>query len=265
MNRIALASGVLPEFGPVETIRAAVAGGFDAVGLWVEPKNWTTATIRDAKSALADSGLELLDVEVIWIKQDSDMSMHKRSIDIGAELGAKNTLCVSSDPDMGATAARLAELCAHAEPSGMRVALEFGIFTEVKTLTAAMTVLDAVAHPLRALLIDPIHVDRSGSTIEQIAAVPRSLLPYAQFCDASAVRPDPNDFDAVIIDAIDLRLQCGEGILPLRAMLDAMPADIPLSIELRSKALRESYPDPNGRAKAVAQATRHWLSENKRA
>jgi hypothetical protein len=48
-------------------------------------------------------------------------------------------------------------------------------------------------------------------------------------------------------------------------MLDALPVDIPLSIELRSKALRESYPDPNDRAKAVAQATRHWLSENKRA
>jgi sugar phosphate isomerase/epimerase len=249
----------------VETIRAAVAGGFDAVGLWVEPENWTTATIRDAKSALADSGLELLDVEVIWIKPDSDMNLHKRSIDIGAELGAKNILCVSSNPDMGATAARLAELCAHAEPSGMRVALEFGIFTEVKTLTAAMAVLDAVAHPSRALLIDPIHVDRSGSTVEQIAAVPRALLPYAQFCDASAIRPDPNDFDAVIIDAIDLRLQCGEGILPLRAMLDALPAAIPLSIELRSKALRDGYPDPNGRAKAVANATRAWLNTSRSA
>jgi sugar phosphate isomerase/epimerase len=260
MNRIALASGVLPEFGPVETIRAAAAGGFDAVGLWVEPENWTAATIRDTKSALADSGLELLDVEVIWIKSDSDMALHKRSIDIGAELGAKNVLCVSSNPDMGATAARLAELCVHAEPYAMRVALEFGIFTEVKTLSAAMEVLDAVAHPLRALLIDPIHVDRSGSTVEQIAAVPRELLPYAQFCDASAVRPDPNDFDAVIIDAIDLRLQCGDGILPLRAMLDALPTDIPLSIELRSKALRDGYPNPNERAKAVAAATRVWFN-----
>jgi sugar phosphate isomerase/epimerase len=260
MNRIALASGVLPEFGPVETIRAAVAGGFDAVGLWVEPENWTATTIRDAKSALADSGLELLDVEVIWIKPDSDMALHKRSIDIGAELGAKNVLCVSSDPDMGATAARLAQLCTHAEPCAMRVALEFGIFTEVKTLSAAMAVLDAVAHPLRALLIDPIHVDRSGSTVAQIAAVPRKLLPYAQFCDASAIRPDPDDFDAVIIDAIDLRLQCGEGVLPLRAMLDSLPTDIPLSIELRSKALRNGYPDPNERAKAVADATRRWFS-----
>lgn len=37
MNPISLASGVVPEFGPVDTIEAARAGGFDMVGLWVDP------------------------------------------------------------------------------------------------------------------------------------------------------------------------------------------------------------------------------------
>lgn len=190
MNRISLASGVVPEFGPVETIRAAATAGFDAVGLWIEPENWTPAMTRDSRAALADHGLELLDVEVIWIKPDSDLAMHRRSIDIGAELGARHVLCVSSDPDMGATAAKLSALCEHAEASTMRVALEFGIFTEVRTIGMAVAVLDAVGHPLRALLVDPIHVDRSGGTAAEIAAVPRALLPYAQFCDASAARLD---------------------------------------------------------------------------
>jgi sugar phosphate isomerase/epimerase len=260
MNRISFASGIVPEFGPIETILAAAAGGWDATGLWIEPEHWTGQTTREARAALADTGLELLDVEVIWIKPDSDMVQHKRTIDIGAELGAKNVLCVSSDPDMGATAARLAELCTHAESSGMRVALEFGIFTEVKTLAMAMDVLDAVAHPLRALLIDPIHVDRSFSPIAEIAKVPPALLPYAQFCDAPATRPDPADFGAIITDAIDLRAQCGEGGLPLEALYKALPPGIPLSIELRSKALRDAYPDAGERAKVVAEATRRWLA-----
>lgn len=264
MNRISFASGIVPDCGPVETIMAAAAGGFDATGLWIEPDNWTSALMRGARSALADTGLELLDVEVIWIKPGDDLGVHKACIDIGAELGAKNVLCVSSDPDMGATAARLAALCEHAEGPAMRVALEFGIFTEVKNLTMAMAVLDAVAHPLRALLIDPIHVDRSGSAISDIAAVPAALLPYAQFCDAPAERPDPDDFDAVIIDAIDLRRQCGEGGLPLGALYDALPPGIPLSIELRSKILRDSFPDIGERAKAVAIATRQWLASKTR-
>lgn len=260
MNRISFASGIVPDSGPVETILAAATGGFDAAGLWVEPETWTNSITRDARAALADTGLELLDVEVIWFKPDSDMALHKRVIDIGAALGAKNVLCVSSDPDMGRTAARLAQLCIHAEGSSIRVALEFGIFTEVKTLAMAMAVLDAVGHPLRALLIDPIHVDRSLSPIADIAKIPPGLLPYAQFCDAPAARPDPADFGAVITDAIDLRRQCGEGGLPLDALYKALPQGIPLSIELRSKALRDAYPDARERAKVIGAATRRWLA-----
>ena len=262
MTRLSFASGIVPEFGPVETIRAAATGGFDAVGLWVEPAVWTATTTREARAALADTGLELLDVEVIWLKPGSAMDDHRRTIDIGAELGARNVLCVSSDPDDAVTAAQLAALCRHGEASGIRVALEFGIFTAVKDLTSALAVLDAVAHPLRALLIDPIHVDRSGSSIAQIAKLDPALLPYAQFCDARAERPDPADFDAVIIDAIDLREQCGAGALPLSELYRALPRDIPLSIELRSKALRDAYPDAGARARAVADATRAWLAGN---
>ena len=262
MNPISFASGIVPEFGPVETIRAAHAGGFDMTGLWVEPGEWTDTKTREARTALADTGLPLLYVEVIWIQPGSDMALHRKVIDVGAELGARNVLCVSSDPDMGQTAARLHELCVHAEGSGMRVALEFGIFTEVKTLAMALSVVEQVGHPLRALLIDPIHVDRSLSPVGDLAKVPRDLLPYAQFCDAPAKRPDPADFPAIIEDAIDLREQCGEGALPLTAMYRALPPGIPLSIELRSKALREACTDPADRAKAVAAATRRWLAAN---
>lgn len=261
MNPIALASGVLPEFGPVDTVKAAITGGFDAVGLWVEPENWTADTSREVKAVLAGSGLDLLDVEVIWLKPDSDMDEHRRTIDIGMELGAKNVLCVSSDPDMGATSARLAALCEHAEPTGLRVALEFGIFTEVKNLRMAMSVLDVVAHPLRAVLIDPIHVDRSGTSAIELAAVPEALLPYAQFCDAPSKRPNPEIFEDVITDAIDLREQCGAGGLDLVSIYNVLPRGIPLSIELRSKALRDGFSDPGARAKAVAEATRNWLKE----
>ena len=259
MNPISLASGVLPEFGAADVIEAARAAGFDAAGVWVDPGEWTPADTRAARAALVATGLPLLDVEVVWIKPDSALDDHRKVIDVGAELGAANVLCVSSDPDHGATADKLAALCRHAEGSGMRVALEFGIFTEVRNLSQALAVLDHVGHPLRAVLVDPIHVDRSGTTLAELAAIDPALLPYAQFCDARAQRPDPADFDAVITDAIDLREQCGEGVLPLAAMLEALPAGIPLSIELRSRALREAFDHPVLRAKAVADATRQWF------
>ena len=119
----------------------------------------------------------------------------------------------------------------------MRVALECWIFTEVRDLGAAMGILDGVGHLLRALLVDPIHVDRFDSRIVAIAAVDPLLFSLAQFCDAPAERPDPNNFDAIITDAIGLRRQCGEGDLPLTDHYRALPPGLPLSIELRSKAL----------------------------
>ncbi|WP_395396704.1 TIM barrel protein [Novosphingobium sp. BL-8A] len=258
-RKLSLASGVLPEFGAVDVVEAGAATGFDAVGLWIDPAEWTVQSTRETRAALVRTGLPVLDVEVVWIKPDSALDDHRKVIDVGAELGAANVLCVSSDPDHGKTAATLSALCRHAEGSGMRVALEFGIFTEVRNLKQALNVIGQVDHPLAAVLVDPIHVDRSGTTVAEVAAIDPALLPYAQFCDARTVRPDPADFAAVITDAVDLREQCGEGALPLAALLEALPVDVPLSIELRSAALREAFSHPALRAKAVLDATRSWL------
>ncbi len=260
MNRISLASGVVPEFGPVDTIKAAAVGGFDAVGLWIEPPSWTAETTRDCAARLVDAGLELLDVEVVWLKPGAADADHLRCIDIGVELGARNVLVVSSDPDMGATATKFAQLCEHARPAGMRVALEFGLFTEVRTIADALAVLDRVDDPTAALLIDPLHLARSGGVPADVARVDPRRLPYAQLCDAPAVGASPADPDAILVEAIDGRMQTGEGSLPLAALVDALPRDLPLSIELRSKALRDAYPDAGERAAATARATRAFLT-----
>jgi hypothetical protein len=44
-------------------------------------------------------------------------------------------------------------------------------------------------------------------------------------------------------------------------LLRALPRGIPLSIELRSRALREGWPDPAERAQETARATRRFLAE----
>jgi hypothetical protein len=48
--------------------------------------------------------------------------------------------------------------------------------------------------------------------------------------------------------------------LPLRDLVAALPNDLPLSLEVRSKRYRETYPDPVDRARAVLAATRKFLA-----
>jgi sugar phosphate isomerase/epimerase len=256
---LSLASGVLPEFTPEQTAAAAVEAGWRAVGIWVEPATWTATTAAEVRARTEDAGLVVLDVEVVWLKPGPDDPDHFRIIDAGAATGARNVLVVSSDPDAGATAAKLARLVAHGRERGMRVCLEFAAFTEVKSLAAALAILDATGDADAGLLIDPLHFARTGGTPEMLASVDPHRLPYAQFCDATASGPSPDDVPAIIHEALDLRLDVGAGALPLAGLLDALPAATPLSIELRSRALREAYPDAAERAAALLKATRQGL------
>ena len=258
---LSLASGVLPEFSPEQTAAAAIAAGWPAVGIWVDPASWTAATASEVRSRTADAGVAVLDVEVVWLKPGADDPDHFRIIDAGAEIGARNVLVVSSDPDSAATAAKLARLAAHAAPSGMRVSLEFAAFTEVRSLAAALAILDHPGCKDVGLLIDPLHFARTGSAPGDLEGVAAGRFHYAQFCDAAAQGPSAQDVPAIIEEALDLRLPICAGALPLGALLGMLPKNLPLSIELRSKSLRETWPDPADRARALLQSTRAGLSQ----
>ncbi|MNQ85207.1 Xylose isomerase-like TIM barrel [compost metagenome] len=256
---LSLASGVIPEASPLQVVQAAAAAGFDALGLWVEPGAWTAQTTRDLRQALQDTGLRVLDVEVLWLRPGPGNDAHLRAIDIASELGAANVLVVSSDPDMDATLEKFVRLCEHARPTSLRVALEFGAFTDVPSLEVAAAILHRASQPNQALLVDALHLQRSGGGAADLARVPADWFSYAQMCDAPLRGPGPTDRAAIREEAVEYRLCPGDGQLPLAELLDALPSGLPLSLEVRSLSLRSAHPDFAERARVVLQRTRRWL------
>jgi len=256
---ISLAAGIMPEATPAQLIEAAAASEFDFGGMWAERDTWTPATTRAIRQQAADAGVALLDLEVAWIMPGAPDPWLVELVEIAAELGARNLLCVSSDPDMGATTAKFQAMVDKAKGTGVRINLEFGIFTEVKTIHMARAILQDVEGDAKALLVDTLHWARSGGTAEDLTAIPREWLSYCQPCDAPLEGPDLTSFDAIIDDAINRRMPLGRGGLPLAAMVDALPETLPLAIEERSAALRDAFPDLNERAREVARTSRAWL------
>lgn len=250
----------MPEASPAQLIEAAVAGGFDFGGMWVEKDQWTAATTRAVKAQLGDAGLALLDVEVAWIMPGPPDPWLLALVDIAAELGAPNLLCVSSDPDVAATTAKLQAMVDRAEGTGVRVNLEFGLFTQVKSIEAAAAIVGQLEGEASGLLVDTLHWARSGGTADAIRALPRDWLGYAQLCDAPAAGPDLADMNAIVDDAINRRIAMGHGGLPLAKMVEALPAGLPVAIEERSATLRDAFPNLNERAREVARTSRAWLN-----
>ena len=250
----------MPEASPAQLVDAAVAGGFDFGGMWVDRETWSAATTRAIKAQLRDAGLQLLDLEVAWIMPGPLDPWLVELVEIAAELGAPNLLCVSSDPDRGATTAKLQALVDRAAGTGVRINLEFGLFTEVKTIAAAADIVGAVDGAAKGLLCDTLHWSRSGGTGDAVRAVPRDWFGYAQLCDAPAEPPDLSDMQAIVDDAINRRVAMGHGGLPIAEMVDALPHGLPVAIEERSETLRSAFPDLNKRAQEVARTSRAWLA-----
>lgn len=258
-RQISLAAGIMPEATPAQLIECAAASDFDFGGMWCERETWTPSTTRAIRAQARDAGVQLLDCEVAWIMPGAPDPWLTELVHIAAEIGARNLLCVSSDPDLAATTAKFQTLVDAAKGTGVRVNLEFGIFTEVKTMHMARAVLESVEGEAKALLVDTLHWARSGGTADDLAAIPRAWLTYYQPCDAPADGPDTGDFDAIIDDAINRRMPLGQGGLPLGAMVDALPDNLPMAIEERSAALRDAFPDLVERARQCARTSRAWL------
>ena len=93
----------------------------------------------------------------------------------------------------------------------------------------------------------------------RVGDVQRFLRLRHRACDAAPGGPAPDDFAGIRAEALDGRLLAGDGILPLGALLDALPQGLPISIELRSQALRTAFPDPVARAAYLLTRTRDWF------
>ena len=255
---LSLAAGVLPEFEPPEVVSAAAAAGFELVGVWFDPETWSSTRSRDVRRRLDGTGVGALDMEPIFVTPDGDSGF--ALIDAAAEVGARNVLTVSRGLEPAQFADRFAELCDHAAPAGITVVVEPTLLYSVTTLAEAQQVVSLAGRPNGAILADNLHLNRAGgNAIEALSQLDAARLPYAQVCDGPAAPADTSRA-GLFSDARDERQLLGDGDLPVREFVAALPAGTPLSLEIRSRELRDRYPDPAERASRVHANAARYLS-----
>jgi sugar phosphate isomerase/epimerase len=184
---------------------------------------------------MRDNGVLVLDIGVVRLSRATDVHAFEPIFESAARLGARHAMVNGDEPDHGMLAALLARLCELARPFGLTMNLEATPWSGVRTLADAVSVVRAADRPEARVLVDTIHVDRSGGTPADIAAVPAALITHAQLCDGYG--PRPQDFETMIYQARNERRFPGEGNLDIHGMLRALPPGIPLSLEVPCRTL----------------------------
>jgi sugar phosphate isomerase/epimerase len=266
MRPISLAHLTVIDADPLTLIDAGAAGGFDAIGLRIVPPLPGDTTVpvvgdiplqRRIKERLQATGLRILDIEAIWLSPQTQVDELQPALDIGAELGARYVLTVGFDADAGRLLDNFGRLCTLANARGLRPMLEFIPYATVADLGSAHDLLRRAAPKDAGLLVDALHLSRSGGHPVDIARYDPGLFSYIHLCDAPAVPPPAAGFRA---EARGARLYPGQGGLWLDAFLDAFGPDTPVGIEAPSAAFATLTPEE--RARHAGKATRQLLERN---
>jgi sugar phosphate isomerase/epimerase len=261
---LSLAPLTVLDADPISLIEAAAEASFDAVGLRLVPPLPTDSIVpivgnlplqRAIEARSRNTGVRIFDIEAIWLMPHTNIADLLPALDLAAALGAGYVSSVGHDADWSRLRDNFGDLCVAARERGLRVMLEFIPYARCASLAEAHRLLLAVSQVNAGLLVDALHLSRSGGNPADLAGYDGSLFSYMHLCDAPERPPAAEQLRD---EAREGRLYPGEGELWLTDFLAAFPAGTPIAIEAPTR-LRHQLP-PKERAKLAMTATRRLLA-----
>lgn len=236
--RFSLAFLTTAELQIVENIKVAAEAGYDHVGLRLLPAAadgpypllTDTLLLKEVKAAMADTGISVADIEIVRIGKNFQLEKYKQFLEKGAELGAKNILVAGDDNNIERMTQNYGKFCELAWQYNMTADLEFMPWTAIPNLATALKIAQATNSNNVGILVDAIHLERSTSTFEEVEALNKNYINYAQICDVSYLKNPTTE--QMIFAAREARLSPGEGDINLTKLFSVLPKDIVLSIEI---------------------------------
>lgn len=244
------------ELAPPAMLKAAAQAGYQGCGLRLLPfaPGGTAyrlmddaAQMRETLAVMRDTGLVVPDIEIIRIEGPFDARPYVPFFEAGQRLGARHILVTGEDPDEARLVESFARLCEACKPYGLTADMEFMPWMTADSIRTARRIVEAAGQSNGGILVDPIHFQRSTSTLADLAQLPRHLIHYAQICDAPAT--SPTDTAGLIHASRHERLLPGEGEIPLAKMIACYAPDLTLSVEI---------PNTQRRARIGTQA---WITQ----
>ena len=212
---------------------------------------------REMKAAMRDRGVAIALAEGFGVVPDVEARDRLADLDAVAELGARQVSLGIRDPDLARAYDQLALLAEMAAERGMTSTTEFAPTLTIKSLPMALNAVRHVGRRDYRLTIDAMHLIRSGSTVEDLAALDPDVIGYFQICDVPLV----SEFDSYGEEARTERRIPGDGELPLLDLLRVVPADRIVGLEIPLLTAASAGVGPLDRLRPAVEATRALLAQ----
>ena len=260
MGALSLAALSILDAGPIGQVYAAKAGGFRSVGLRLQPLLATDQSIvgdaeREAAllAALAQTGLSVLEIGVFPLKADTRVSDFEPIAAFSARIGARYLVCPIEDEDEARRVRTFAAMCELAARYGMEALVEFNPYSGCRSLADAAALAASAGRPNGKLLIDVLHLSRSGGSPADVRAIDPASVSLVHLCDAPPPPAQGRSVDELRKESRTARLLPGEGSLWLDELLDALAPDVAISVEAPSA--RHAHLPAAERARLAFEAT----------
>jgi len=268
---LVLCSGTLPAGTDFDTrLAAAREAGFAGISLWGRDRAAARAAGRsdaDLRAMLGDHGLEVAEIDPAWwwlpgaadvgaslVAHDDQQVFAFGEDDLFAvaeALGARSLNAVDvfgGDWTVDDAAGAFAALCDRAAERGLLVQLEFLPWSRIPDVSTAWQVVRRADRPNGGIAVDAWHFVRSGSTLEDLAAVPPDRILGVQL-DDGPLAPEENLVHATLHE----RRLPGEGEFDLAGLCGALAGSpAPIGVEVFSDALHALGPMEAARRAADA-------------
>lgn len=265
-----LALGMLSVFGlpPIEFVELAAELGCPRIsaaiqGMPLVPLGYPAFSLKDDAAlrkdllaAMDDRGVTISLGDGFLVRPGADVDALRSDLDVMAELGVPRINVVSLDPDLPRTLDQFAALTELAAQRGIGTVVEPVPGLTIGDLPAGLAAAEYVGRSEFRLLVDTMHLMRSGSGASELAAVDPGRIGYAQLNDTT-LRPRMDNY---LEEAMFERLVPGEGDLPLRDILAALPADVVIEIEVPQRSLALAGVSPIERLRPCVEAARRLLA-----
>lgn len=241
MRNISFSPLTALEVGPPEQMDVLADAGYRLTGLRLHPATpggtayplrMGSPALRSTQERMKERGIRVLDIEVLLINEQTDIASFLPCIEAGAALGATRLGVNGEDPELDRFTEKFAQLCDLAEPYGMEVDLEFMVWRPIRNIHVAEQVVRTSGRRNAKILIDTLHLARSGGTLADVQALEPALIGAMQICDGPLVGPMPHETSAILAEARSGRLPPLEGELPLVELVRAVPSSTPVSVEV---------------------------------